>query len=252
MAVRCAIHTLSDDSFKDLVARHVTRRDILRELGLRVGQGYYNRLLNNRVAVQGLDTSHWVGGNHPIGRFPSRRAVPLEVLCVEGSVAHRAGLKHRLLRAGLLQNVCTKCGQGPEWHGEPLSLQLDHINGDGSDNTLTNLRILCPNCHTQTPTFGTKRYKKTYACACGNPIRRHSARCQVCETSRRKGTSTKINWPEPEVLLSRLADGVSMVGLGTELGVSDVAVKKHLKKLGLWTPRRTPRTISVDPTKIPS
>lgn len=48
---------------------------------------------------------------------------------------------------------CLKCGQGEVWNGEPLVLQLDHIDGDNSNNERSNLRCLCPNCHTQTTTF---------------------------------------------------------------------------------------------------
>ena len=59
---------------------------------------------------------------------------------------------------------CFECGQLPEWNGKPLTLQLDHIDGNSDNNLLSNLRLLCPNCHTQTHTFGSKgngnRYKK--------------------------------------------------------------------------------------------
>jgi len=50
-------------------------------------------------------------------------------------------------------HMCLKCGQGELWNGEPLVLQLDHIDGDNSNNARENLRCLCPNCHTQTSTF---------------------------------------------------------------------------------------------------
>jgi hypothetical protein len=58
---------------------------------------------------------------------------------------------------------CKKCKLENSWKGEPLTLHLDHISGDRKDNTLTNLRWLCPNCHSQTPTHGSKKdnkYKK--------------------------------------------------------------------------------------------
>ena len=59
---------------------------------------------------------------------------------------------------------CERCGQGPIWNNEPLTLQLDHIDGDSDNNALDNLRLLCPNCHTQTETYGNagkgSRYKK--------------------------------------------------------------------------------------------
>ena len=48
---------------------------------------------------------------------------------------------------------CQKCNNTGEWLGEPLALELEHINGDSSDNRRDNLLLLCPNCHSQTPTF---------------------------------------------------------------------------------------------------
>ena len=67
----------------------------------------------------------------------------------------RANVKQRLLRAGLLQNRCSECGI-TEWLGERLSVQIDHINGIRDDHRLSNLRMLCPNCHSQTETHGSR------------------------------------------------------------------------------------------------
>lgn len=64
----------------------------------------------------------------------------------------------------LEKNICFECGQEPIWRGKKLVMQLDHIDGNSDNNELSNLRLLCPNCHTQTPTFSSKgkgsRYKK--------------------------------------------------------------------------------------------
>lgn len=62
-----------------------------------------------------------------------------------------------ILREGLLEAKCYEEGCGlTEWRGKPISLQLDHINGDNFDHRIENLRLLCPNCHSQTETFAGK------------------------------------------------------------------------------------------------
>ena len=67
-------------------------------------------------------------------------------------------LKLRLYKSGIKENICEKCGIW-EWNGEPLSMELDHIDGNSHNHVLENLRILCPNCHAQTPTFRSKSRK---------------------------------------------------------------------------------------------
>lgn len=67
-------------------------------------------------------------------------------------------LKFRLLAEGLLENKCSQC-KITEWQGKRISIQLDHINGVNTDNRLENLRMLCPNCHSQTETFGARNTK---------------------------------------------------------------------------------------------
>ena len=67
----------------------------------------------------------------------------------------RNTVKRHLLEAGILKNVCGECGLD-EWRGRPISIELDHRNGIRNDNRLENLRMLCPNCHSQTETHGAK------------------------------------------------------------------------------------------------
>ena len=64
----------------------------------------------------------------------------------------RSHLKRRLLTNGLKKNECEECGLS-EWRGKPLVIQLEHINGVKNDHRWSNLKMLCPNCHSQTPTF---------------------------------------------------------------------------------------------------
>lgn len=79
-----------------------------------------------------------------------------------GEVTTDSTLKKYLIRER--EYKCEVCGQEGEWAGKPLSLQLDHIDGNSDNGMPCNLRLICPNCHTQTDTFGSKgcgnRYKK--------------------------------------------------------------------------------------------
>ena len=88
------------------------------------------------------------------------RAMSIDNLLV--GKRNRTHLKLRLLRAGLKESRCESCGIS-EWLGRPLSLELHHENGDGQDNRIDNLRILCPNCHSQTDTWGGKNARRRAA-----------------------------------------------------------------------------------------
>lgn len=76
-----------------------------------------------------------------------------ELLVVGRHQTNRSHLKQRLLGAGLKENRCEACGI-VEWQGKPLSMELHHVNGDGADNRLENLQLLCGNCHSQTENWG--------------------------------------------------------------------------------------------------
>jgi DNA-binding transcriptional ArsR family regulator len=80
------------------------------------------------------------------------QAPPVTTYLVQGVRRHRGNLKRRLIAAGLKVHECERCGIS-EWLGEQLALALHHINGNGRDNRLENLALLCPNCHSQTDNF---------------------------------------------------------------------------------------------------
>lgn len=83
---------------------------------------------------------------------PRSRSLPLDTLLAVGPLRNRGVVKKGLVRAGLKDGRCEECGIH-EWRGRSLSLALHHVNGDGCDNRLDNLRLLCPNCHSQTDNF---------------------------------------------------------------------------------------------------
>jgi 5-methylcytosine-specific restriction endonuclease McrA len=72
---------------------------------------------------------------------------------------HRGTLRRALLREGLKKYECEVCGIA-DWLAGPLSLALHHVNGDGRDNRLENLQLLCPNCHSQTENFAGRNVRR--------------------------------------------------------------------------------------------
>ncbi|RTL07669.1 HNH endonuclease [Candidatus Dependentiae bacterium] len=155
---RSRIWLLDETTFRSLVARSDSFRAILRSLGL-PDRGRNHHTLLARIHALNLDVEHirsrprWEKANKAATRYT------LEELLTASS-PYRGGtsaLKSRLLNEGLLAHTCALCKNPGLWQGRQLVLQLDHVNGQASDNRLENLRLLCPNCHSQTPTFSGRK-----------------------------------------------------------------------------------------------
>jgi hypothetical protein len=125
---------------------------VLRALGFAAEGGNY-AFIKDKIIKAGLDVSHFKGQCWRRGETrPVVAPTPLGELLVENRLVSSTSLRKRLIKAGLLPAACSKCKR-TKWLGQPISLELDHVNGDKRDNRLINLRILCPNCHAQTPTY---------------------------------------------------------------------------------------------------
>lgn len=125
--------------------------DLARLLGLGDSSSAQRRV--KRLAESaGLDCSHFAGQAWSRGTRRSGRASPLSELLVAGRATGTNALKRRLLREGLLPPSCATCGH-ERWCGRAVPLELDHVDGDRTNNRLENLRLLCPNCHAQTGTY---------------------------------------------------------------------------------------------------
>jgi 5-methylcytosine-specific restriction endonuclease McrA len=81
----------------------------------------------------------------------------IEKYLIIGSEIISDRLKRKLIKYKIKEDVCEICGNMGIWNGERLVLQIDHINGIRNDNRLSNLRILCPNCHSQTRTYAGRK-----------------------------------------------------------------------------------------------
>lgn len=143
---------VATEDLRAAVAASTSVAEVASRLGLGTGSTGHRRVLA-LLARDRLDTTHFLGRASNRGRrdLPARGR-PLSELLRADSPTSTSALKRRLRRAGLLEERCAGCG-GTSRQGQPMPLELDQVNGDRTDDRLENLRLLCPNCHAQTPTY---------------------------------------------------------------------------------------------------
>jgi len=214
----------TDNQLVKAVASGCCMADVLRALNI-VRSGNTMRLVRKHIDRLGLKTCHWVRPRRKAVRISD---VPIADMFVINSEFSKESIRRRVKKENLLPYECFEC-ELIEWRGSKISLQLDHINGNRRDNRLQNLRWLCPNCHSLTPTWGTKSRKKEdkYCVDCGCKISHRSTRCRIC-ANRCFPNQTKIEWP-PTSELVRMVKETSFVAVARKLGVSDNAVRKRIK-----------------------
>lgn len=132
-------------------------RELLINLNMSASGNAYH-IIKKFIADNNIDVSHFLGQASNRGKvFGPKR--PIEDYLENKAPIGSHALKKKLIASGLFEHKCYRCGLS-EWQGEKIPLELDHINGDHFDNSLSNLTILCPNCHALTPTFRGKNVKK--------------------------------------------------------------------------------------------
>lgn len=149
------VTTLTKEEFEELVKSCTCISSVVEALGYSKASGSVGNKVRDRIKSDNIDTSHFIYNRAKFKDTSKLRIHQLEDILVENSTyANIARLKIRLVSEKVFEYICTECGNKGEWNGKPISLQLDHINGKHNDHRIENLRFLCPNCHSQTDTYG--------------------------------------------------------------------------------------------------
>lgn len=231
------IWTIPTDELKALVAKHDTAKGLLLELGYSA-PGASIHILRDRMFDMEMP---WKYAYNSKLRRPLPKTKSLEEVMVENSPYSRGCLKARLLKAGILENKCSLCGQAAHWHNKPLTLIMDHINGVNNDHRRENLRMLCPHCNSQQDTFAGRNSKRSKLLSlpckeCGGNrwVKSESGLCRKCNRGLGKAETMHLRpgWPSDAALVAMMCASNNSA-VAKQLGVSDNGLRKFLKRSGL-------------------
>ena len=233
----------------EIVKNSYSISDVARGLGLKPMGSNFNTI-RKYIDLYELDTNHFTGQSWNKGICYSEKTakVPLNEILKDNTNFKADVLKKRLVAEGIKDYRCEKCGCNDTWQGEPITLELHHINGNHYDNRLENLQILCPNCHSQTNKYknrGVKKnipenFKKQYikVCpTCGKEFKANkesnvfcSRECYNTYLSKHKNNNDNIN---KENLISAMELYNNMTHLGKHFNVSKTTIKRKLEEYDL-------------------
>jgi len=153
------IYEYTDEQFVELIKNSTNISEVLFKLGYSVkGNSWGFSLIRKRMSELGISAKDFKGKSALITTNADREIDPNKLLS-KNCKHQRTVLRRYIIKENLIPYKCAICGV-TEWNGKTLSLELDHINGVNNDNRLENLRFLCPNCHSQTTTYGSRNQQK--------------------------------------------------------------------------------------------
>jgi hypothetical protein len=224
---------ISDEEFKESIARSKCVREALLSLGLKAAGGNY-ATFHQRVKNLGIDTSHFSGAAWAAGKtFGPKR--PIDDYLSNSFKISSSSLKKRLIREGIKEAKCECCNLD-WWIDKEISLELHHMNGNHFDNSLSNLQLLCPNCHANTENYrGRNQERRLSKEKREVPKFLSEQKEKILEGRRIYQRKTKIVWPSDLDLLDIIWTE-SVLSFAKTNGISDSSVRKRLSLRNIPAP----------------
>ena len=145
---KALVDKYTKEELENIVKQSNSYRQVMDLLQYKSHNGRAYETVKNRIEKYGISTEHF-GTKSPIERN-------VDNIFIKNSTAAQTTLRRWYLKGQYSEYKCAICGQEPFWNGKELTLTLDHINGNNTDDRLENLRWVCPNCDRQLPTYGRK------------------------------------------------------------------------------------------------
>lgn len=216
--------TYSNEELKIVVENSTSIRQCLIKLNLNAtGSAYYS--IKTKIKKLNLDTSHFLGQAHNRGKIFGPKRDTQDYLSNKYPIGS-SYLRRRLLKEQIFEYKCYKCN-ATKWLDGPIPLELHHINGNHLDNNLTNLILLCPNCHyyiEHQENKQKKNYKTNICIDCSKPCNKIAIRCKKC--SNIKNQSFRCKRPDKYILSDDIKNLKYFTKIGKKYNVSDNAVRK--------------------------
>ena len=221
------VHKYSKEEIENIVKDCCSIADFCRKLGWQPRGDNY-KIFHQYVRDYGIDISHFTGKRSNIGNKNNcGKEKPVESYLKNGTLVRGSTLIKKLISSGFKEYKCENCGIAT-WLGEPVHLELHHIDGDHFNNELDNLKLLCPNCHSMTDNFRGKNIKtnETVCKNCGKKLRykNDNGLCRECYDKLLR----KKKRPEKETLENLLSEK-SRKEVADLYDVSEAAVRKWIK-----------------------
>lgn len=187
------------------------------------------------VKEYNLDISHFTGNKTNFNnKNNGNNELTVSEYIKNNEIVRGPTLVKKLIKEGIKECKCERC-KNTEWEGQKIPLELHHIDGNSLNNELSNLQLLCPNCHAITDNFRGKKNKKEkpllYCKDCGKQISEYSKSglCQSCVKKQLK----KIDTPSKKELIESFKKFKSFSGVAKQYNCSDNTIRKWANKYKL-------------------